>query len=160
MDKSELSESKSFIVKESVVINAVAAFIFWVMFFYAIYYKEFSNSNPRKITILPYLTFIPAILFTIKATINKPIIEINSKGFYYRGSLITTWENFNSIKLSQDDVVGSISDNFVLFIEYIKPGYSNYFCTKLSLGYTQNKGEEDVIEATEFYYSKWKEKLS
>lgn len=160
MEKGELAESNSFIVKESIAINAFAAFIFWVMFLCAINYNEFSDTTPRMNTRLFYLTIIPAILFSIKATRNKPIIEINNSGFFYTGSLITTWDNFISIKFSQDEVAGSYSDNFVLFIQYYKPGHENSFITKLSLGNTQDKGEEDVIEAAEFYYSKWKEKLS
>ena len=105
--------SKCFLVKESRILDTTASLILWIMFFLAIYYGNFRSSTPRMNVTIIYLTIIPAIFFFIRAVDNRSIIEINEKGFYYYGSLITSWENFISANYSQEEMDGNISDNFV-----------------------------------------------
>ena len=139
--------SKCFLVKESRILDTTASLILWIMFFLAIYYGNFRGSTPGMNVTIIYLTIIPAIFFFIRAVDNRSIIEINEKGFYYYGSLITSWENFISANYSQEEMDGNISDNFVLFIEHYKQDNDVSYVSKIPLTSTQNKSEEEIINA-------------
>jgi len=143
---------ETFQVKESKAMNIVLSIIFWIMFFSAINYNEFSNSNPQTTTRLFYLTIIPAILFSLKIGKNDVIIEVNKLGIFYNGAIITTWPNFISARYSQEEKIASISDNFVLFIDYLNVETGTEYISKIALGKTQNKSEEEIIAAIEHFH--------
>ena len=142
----------SFIVKDSIGVCIFAGVIFSIMFISAFSYMNFNNTSVRTDIRIVYLTIIPAIIFFVKAYRSKPILEINKFGIYFCGELLTNWTNFISAKYIQEPKTLSISDNFVLLIEYDKPEMpTTYFC-KINLPATLNKSEEEIISAIEKYH--------
>lgn len=79
-------------------------------------------------------------------------MEVNAHGFFYFGKLITDWKHFISVKFTEEEKAFRISDNFVLLLEYFKPNEPNSFIIKINLGNTQNKSEEEIVEAVRFYH--------
>ena len=82
---------------------------------------------------------------------NKTYITINHTGIYYFGKLVSSWDNFKSACITQDDIPESIQDNFVLMVEHYKTGEDGYFIKKVPLTNTQNKSEEEVPAAVDFF---------
>ena len=150
--KQELDPNGSFAVHESRGVNIVFGLIFLVIFFSTLFTIEFNNFSFSSPHIAFLLTLFPAIFFFVKARRHKLIIEINAGGFYYLGRLITDWKHFISVKYVEEEKAFRISDNFVLLMEYFKPNASNSFIIKIKLGNTQNKSEEEIIEAIQFYH--------
>ncbi len=148
-----------FIVKDSKGLSIIVFLILTAMFISAVYYDNFSADKERSNVRIAYLTIIPAIFFLMKAIKNKIIIEINHAGFYYNGSLLTNWDNFISAHFTEEEKIGSFSDNFVLYIEYYKPGTGMDYISKIPLTNTQNKSEEAILEAIKRYSGKIYEPL-
>jgi hypothetical protein len=154
-------QNDSFTVKEAKSINILLSVIFFVLFFAMIGYNQFATSSTQSADMrfygsVAYGLLIPAVLFAIKAFKNNILIEINETGIFYSGSLVTHWENFISIRYRQEQEAESISDDFVLLIEYFKPGFATSYITKIGLSNTQDKSEEEIIEAAEEYHARWK----
>jgi hypothetical protein len=123
--------------------------------FLAMFISAFFNNDPDAkggfVFNFFYLAIIPAIIFFRKGLTNKICIVIDRKGIYHFNELITTWENFIDARIDQDQKVLSIQDNFVLFVRYRHDG-NKIFQNKIPLRNTQNKAEEEVIEAIRFFY--------
>lgn len=134
---------KPFIVKESVGVNFVAGLVFVAMTVTAFLYNDLKGFEYLGLLI----TLIPGVYFFVK-TFNKTIIlEINSKGIYFHGKLLTDWDNFISANYDQKEVLLSLQDNFYLQVDYIKPGTGMQYTSKINLPNTLNKAEEDIIAA-------------
>jgi hypothetical protein len=157
-DDKQVSDDR-FIVKDSKGLSIIVFLILTAMFISAVYYDNFSADKERSNVRIAYLTIIPAIFFLVKAMSNKIIIEINYSGFYYNGSLLTNWENFISAHFTEEEKIGSFSDNFVLYIEYYKPGTGMDYISKIPLTNTQNKSEEAILEAIKKFSGKTYEAL-
>ena len=104
-----------------------------------------------------YLLLIPAVLFIRRGSANQTVMTINKTGFYYGGQLLTNWDNFIDAKVTQEEKLLTIQDNFQLFIKYYKDGSPGYFGRKIPLTNTQDKAEEEIIAAIRFYYKQYKE---
>ena len=87
-------------------------------------YTNFTQTTVHAYLKIASLTVIPAIMFWIKTFRNIAVIEINNKSFFYQNALLTGWNNFISAKYTQEEKMLSLSDSFVLPIEYLKPGRS------------------------------------
>ncbi len=140
-----------FIVKDSKAVSIIASLVCFAMFFSAIGYNNFNANTPRTNTNIFYLTIIPAIFFLVHAFRNKIVIEVNKEGIFYYGSLLTNWSNFISADYKQEEIPGSLQDNFVLLIEYYKPETGMYYVSKIKLTGTLNKAEEDIIAAIKLF---------
>lgn len=152
MEKIELDENNSFKVTESKTVNYIASAAFFLMFATAVFSGNIDFANHLRMSIaLTGLLLLPAIAFLKKATSKNIIIEINSSGIYYYGQIITSWENYMSSKVTQDEVVRSLSDNFVLLIEYFRPEAGMSYICKLPLTNTQSKSEEEIIAAINYF---------
>jgi hypothetical protein len=154
MDENDLSKKNSFKVTESKLINYVASMAFFIMFSIAVASGNINFAQRFYISIVLIIVLLgSAVAFLAKALSNKIIIEINESGIYYYADLITSWEKYISSKVTQEEILGSLKDNFVLLIEYYKVAVgTNYIC-KISLTNTQNKSEEDIIAAINNYAS-------
>ncbi len=140
-------KQKPFIVKESVGVNFVAGLVFVAMTVTAFLYNDLKGFEYLGLLI----TLIPGVYFFVK-TFNKTIIlEINEKGIFFHGKLLTNWENFISANYDQKDVLLSLQDNFYLQVDYIKPGTGMQYTSKINLPNTLNKAEEDIIAAIKVF---------
>ena len=101
------------------------------------------------------ITIIPAVIFFKKAFINDSVIKIDKTGFYYKNKFITDWKHFKGATLKQKEVPGSIKDNFIVLLEYYKQDLSGYFIKEISLTNTQNKSEEEIMDAIKYFSEKF-----
>jgi hypothetical protein len=152
----KLDPNKPFLVKESMGVNIFLGLVFLAMFI-----SSFFNNDPDakgfEFKIL-YIAIIPAVLFIRKGLINRVCMVINKKGIYHSGELITTWDDFIDARIDQDEVIMTIQDNFVLFVRYRQPG-NKIFRSKIPLRNTQNKAEEEIIEAIRFFSTLHKRRI-
>ena len=98
-----------------------------------------------------WVAIFPAIFNTAKAVMNRTVITINQKGIYHNTAFITNWNNFLNASITEENPNRNIDDRFVLLIEYRKDGIEGYFKRKIPLTNTQNKSEEEIIEAITFF---------
>lgn len=157
MRKTLLTRDSEFIVGEEKVLVYILAFLFFGLFVYAVVdaiLKEFSNLT--YISYLFALALLPALYFFKKGRSNTIHIRINKTGVYQQEKLITGWANFLNAYVTQKEKVISIQDNFLLVIEYTKGGNDKGFRKKIPLTNTQNKSEEQVLEAVKFFWLLYK----
>lgn len=153
MAKITLNRDTEFIVGEEKVLVYIMALLFFGLFIYAIVdaiIKGFTNLN--YITYLFALALIPALYFFKKGRSNTIHIRINKAGIYQQEKLITGWANFLNAYVTQKEKTISIQDNFLLIVEYTKDGSDKGFRKKIPLTNTQNKSEEQVLEAVKFFW--------
>lgn len=153
-EKQKFDPNGSFTVCESRVTNYVLAGVFIIIFFASVSTIDFNQINFGSPAFIGLAAIVPSVIFFLKARAHKKIMEINANGFYYLGQLVTDWSNFISVKYTEEEKAFRISDNFFLLIEYFKPGQPTSYITKIGLGNTQDKSEEDIIEAVEFYHGR------
>jgi hypothetical protein len=143
----------NFLVRENSILFIVLGVIFSIMFIISltdIMAYDFVFIIPFKAL---YLTIIPAFIFLKKGLQKKKtIIMINRNGFYYFGELITSWPLFIDAVVTQDEKIFTLQDNFVLIIRY-RNNEGKIFRSKIRLGNTQDKSEEEIIAAIRFFSS-------
>lgn len=155
MGKISLNSNSEFVVAEDKVLVYILASLFFALFLYGLI-----DAIIRDFSKLSYLNAIyaialaPAIYLFVKAKRNRIYIRINKTGIYQDEQLVTGWSNFLSAYVAQKEKAFSIQDNFILVIEYLKAGNDKGFRRKIPLTNTQNKSEEEVLEAVQFF---WKE---
>lgn len=147
----QLDPNKPFVVRDSMGVNIFIGLVFLAMFISTFFNNDPDAKGGFDFKFL-YLAIIPAILFFKKGFTNRICIVINRKGIYHFGDLITTWDDFIDARVDQDQKVLSIQDNFVLYVRYRQPG-NKMFRSKIPLRNTQNKAEEEIIEAIRFFYA-------
>jgi hypothetical protein len=155
MGKNQLTKESQFIVGEDKVLDYVIAFLFFGLFSYGLIdaiLKGFTNFNYLSFIFL--LALVPAIMSFARAKNKWIYIRINKTGIYQNEKLITGWSNLLNVYVDQKEVVLSIRDNFILVVEYRKDGFKQGFRRKIPLTNTQNKSEEEIMEAVRFF---WKE---
>ena len=148
----QLTKNSNFAVKESSTTNLIIGIFFFLLVIISLL------ANPHTLTFVPNLYFksvimvlVPAILFTVRGLLHKTVFNINAKGIYEYNKLVTDWNNFMNAYINQDEITGDIKDNFVLTIEYIKPGDEGYHIRRIPLTYTQTKSEEEIIDTINFF---------
>lgn len=141
-------KQNNFIVRESGWINFLFSFLFFAMFIGSLitinFAKDYSIESYRYIL---HLTIIPAILLLVNGIKKNKIIELNKTGIFYRGTLITIWQNFVRAYITQEEIPGSLNDNFRLIIEYYVPEKGMNYITKLKMSSSQDKSEEQIMAA-------------
>lgn len=155
MGKIPLSNNSEFVVGEDKVLDYILASLFFGLFLYGLI--DAIRQHFTKLNYLNYLFIIallPAILFFRKAKNRRIYIRINKTGIYQDEKLVTGWSNLLKAYITQKATVISIQDNFMLVVEYLKDGVEKGFRRKIPLTNTQNKSEEEVLEAVKFF---WKE---
>ena len=149
MNESQLKADSDFIVKESRATNYVVGIVMVLVLFISLFIGDFGWGNYLDGL---WLLLIPGAFFLARAKRNPTIIKINKSGFYYAGKKITDWEHFHSAVLSQDEKVGSIQDLFILVLEYYSLDNQTMYKTTIPLTNTQDKAEEEIVSAIDFYY--------
>ena len=157
MRKAPLSKESEFVVGEEKILNYILAFLCFALFLYGVIdavRRHFINIDYQSFIFA--LALIPAFLFFRKARSNRVYIRVNKKGIYYHEKLVTGWPGLLKVSLAQKDkhYLINLQDNFLLVVEYRKEGSKEGLRRKIPLTNTQNKSEEDVLEAVNFF---WKE---
>lgn len=157
MAKKIFTKEDQFVVGEERVLNYILAALCFALFLYGVI--DAVNRNFRKIDYQSFvfaLALIPAYLFFRKARSNRTYIRINKTGIYQDEKLVTSWANFLNAYIGQKEKKNffSIQDNFILVVEYKKDGKG--FRHKIPLTNTQNKSEEDVLAAVNFFWKAYR----
>ncbi len=158
MAKKKLTRDTEFIVGEEKIVNLIIGFLFLALFIYG-----FADAILKGFTRLTYLSYIfflaliPAILAFKKASSKAVYIRVNKTGIYENEILLAPWDKFIKAYITQKEVAMSIRDNFLLVVEYVKDDPKNGFRRKIPLTNTQNKSEEDIIAAIQFFLKEYKE---
>lgn len=155
MGKNKLNKDSQFVVGENKGLDYVLAFLCFALFSYGLIdaiLNRFTVWNASNFVFL--IALIAAILFFKKANSKRVYIRINIKGIYQDERLVTGWLNFHNAYITQKEKVITIQDNFILVVEYTKEGTNQGVRRTIPLTNTQNKSEEEVLEAVQFF---WKE---
>lgn len=158
MPQQEKYPDNQFVVKESATTNYIIGTVFLILFFLVLHNiiddtgatEYYTNRNFGTYG-LALLMFTPVIVFFVKGFYQPTIITVNKDGFYYYGELKTTWKNFISAEVTEEEKVGSYQDNFIFILHFYKPGEEGYFETKIPMRNTYNKSGEEIIEAIKYF---------
>jgi len=157
MTKTRLTKDSQFIVGEAKVLNYVLAILCFAIFSYGVadaIKRDFKNIDYQSYVFA--LLLIPVVLFIRKAHNGRVYIRVNRNGIYQDEKLLTGWRDLIKVSLDQKEKTGlvSIRDNFLLVVEYRKDNKG--LRKKIPLTNTQNKSEEEVLEAVNFFWRLYK----
>ena len=148
MEAPPLDIEQDFLVKESKTINTMAGVALLAVFLVSLSFGDYGwYSYLMSIS----LFLIPGAIAIAKAQRPIIIIKINQSGFFYRGRLITAWDLFYDASVQDKMITGSYKDNFVLAFRYYAPDYSLIYTLSIPLTNTQDRSEEEIIEAINFF---------
>lgn len=157
----QLKRDSEFTVGEEKWLNYILAILCFALFAYG-----FIDAARRNFTRIDYQSFFfalaiwPAIIFFRKARSNRVFIRINKTGIYQDEKLVTGWADFLKAYLAQQEKKSmfNVQDSFQLVVEHRKRGDPKQgMRKKIPLGNTQNKSEEDVLRAVQFFYNQYKQ---
>lgn len=153
MPTKKLSPDSDFKVGEEKVLHYVLALLFFALFLYGII--DAVNRNFKKVDYQSYiflLAIIPVVYSLRRARSNRVFIRINKRGIYHHEKLITDWDNFQHASLAQKPKtrIVELQDNFILTVEFRKDG--KILRRTIPLTNTQNRSEEDVVAAVQYFY--------
>lgn len=157
MAKKILTEETEFLVGEEKVLNYILSLLFFSLFVYSVI--DVLGTNFQKLNYVNFIFFIalgPAILFLVKAKSKRIYLRINKTGIFQDEKLITPWALLLNTRITQKEKVLSIQDNFMLVIEYLNPEDQVGCRRKIPLTNTQNKSEEQIMEAIQFFWKGYK----
>lgn len=156
MGKKPLTRESEFVVREEKVLVFILAFLFFALFLYGLIdtiIKGIKNINYLNGIFMVSLG--PALIFFTKGRNKRIYLRVNKTGIFQDEELLTTWTNYLGAYITEKAKVLSIQDNFQLVIEFQKDGTDTKgFRRKIKLTNTQNKSEEEIMEAVKFF---WKE---
>jgi hypothetical protein len=158
MANKRITIDTDFIVAEEKILNIVVGILFLGIFIYGL--TDAINKGFSKLSYVSYIFFlllIPAILAFKKARSKAVYLRINKIGIYQNEELLTTWDKFIKAYITQKEVVMTIRDNFLLVVEYVKDDPKKGYRRKIALTNTQNKSEEDIMAAIQFFFREYKE---
>lgn len=150
MSGTNLSLDKDFLVKESKAINYVAGGIMVAVFIASLIIGDFGWYN---YLFCLGLFLVPGAIYLARGNRNTTIIKINKTGFYYGGRLVADWHHLYGAAVRDKTEVGRYRDNFVLEFRYYSPDYTKVYTESYPLTNTQDKAEEEIIAAINFYYN-------
>ncbi len=158
MAKKPLSSNSDFVVGEEKILNYVMALFFTALFLYGTIdaaLRHFKNIDYQSYVFA--LALVPAIYCFKRGNSDRVYIRVNKKGIYQSGKLVTGWSNFHDAYIAQKEVKTiSIQDNFLLMIEYRNDKMKKVLRRKIPLTNTQNKSEEEVLEAVQFFWKDYR----
>ncbi len=157
MIKTRLTKDSEFVVGEAKVLNYVMAAFCLALFGYGLVdaiRRNFINIDYQSYVFAVML--LPAIYCIRKAQSKRIYIRVNRTGIYQDEKLVTGWPAVLKVYLGQKEKTGFINlkDNFQLIVEYKKDKQG--FRKKIPLTNTQNKSEEEVLEAVNFFWRSYR----
>lgn len=105
------------------------------------------------ITVLALLSLTAAAIASFKnGQYQRVVFKIDATGIFYFDKCITKWSNYKRSYYKREiGGISGMSESTFLHIEYYKDGASGFFIKTIKLG-NEDKDENDIIEAIEFYY--------
>jgi hypothetical protein len=155
----QIAMDDSFAVKESQGINYLFAAIFLVIAIGG--FVTMSRATYQSLEAYRYIflvSFIPAFIFWSTGKRKTTIFEISSTGIFYRKNLVTTWANFVNAYLVSEEVPGSLSEHFLLLVEYFEPEKNMNYRIKLAMSSSQDKSEDQILAVVTEFYKKYQSK--
>jgi hypothetical protein len=146
MEENEALVDDTFVVKQSLpLILIIGGFAFVAIL------------STVAIEVAPIIIIIGAVvlLVLIAGLANNEILRIDCNGIYQKKVLVTNWENFLQAKLSEGKINRNDNPTPILLLYYQKVGIAGQFKMTIPLTNTQNKGEEDIVEAIYRYHRLW-----
>ncbi len=150
IDVTEAAENDVFTVNEYVALDYGLAGLFTLLCLLTIGTSGF----PAGI-----FSLFAAVYFLYKGVVNREVLCVDCNGIYQNKKLVTNWQNFAEAFVTQLYSDRQISDNFVLIIRYYKEGITGNFRMTIPLTNTQNKSEEEILDAIKRFYQLWQGKV-
>lgn len=155
-----LEKDSEFTVKEEKVLDYILAILFFAVFVLGLVYALKNNITREDLVGgLLMLALIPSLMAFAKAKSKRVYIRINKTGIYQDEQLVAGWDKMIKAYISQRQITGQWQDNFMLVLEYRKEVLVSGFRRKIPLTNTQNKSEEEIIEAIRFFWHLYKKEL-
>ncbi len=136
----------NFVVKESKTMHLVIGLVLLVL----------SAISITSSIFFGVITGVFGTISLIRSGKDITVMKIDTNGFYYYGSLVTSWSNFVSARFVDEvplptRTTTGVSDKFYLVIRYYKNDHRCYE-RKIPFTNTQDKSEEEIMAAINFYY--------
>jgi hypothetical protein len=149
MNQTNLDAEGNFLVKESKSTNYIVGALLLAVFFISLSFGDYGWSN-FLFGICIFL--VPGTVAIARARRNSVIMKINATGFYYYGKLIAPRNLFKDAEVQDKTPVASYKDNFQLYFRYYSADCSLIYTRIIPLTDTQDKADEEIMEAIWFYY--------
>ena len=150
MSESKLNKEGEFVVKESRSINFIAGGILLLIFTVSVLIADLNWSN---FMFALCIFLVPGGIAIARGRRNKILMVINKTGFYYAEKLVTYWKLFYDAVVFEKPRGRRIKDSFVLDLRYYSSDYSLIYTKRIPLTNFQDKGDEEILEAIQFYYN-------
>ncbi len=155
MGKTPFSKDSEFLVGDNKLMAYVLAFLFFAIFGYGLFDAirlRFNNIDYQSYIFT--LALLPSIYCLRRAKSRRIYIRVNKKGIYSNGQLVTGWPNLYKVYIAQETKKSfyDLRDNFILVVEYRESDLKKGIRKKIPLTNTQNKSEEEVLEAVQFFW--------
>jgi hypothetical protein len=156
MNNNNLTKESEFTVGEEKWLNYILAFLFFALFAYGV--VDAARRNFKNIDYQSYvftLAVIPAFYLFKRGKSKRIYIRINKTGIYQDEKLLTKWDGLLKAYLAQKEKNSffNIQDNFQLVLEYRGPNAKEGIRRKIPLTNSQDKSEEDVLRAVNFFWN-------
>jgi hypothetical protein len=156
MNNNNLTKESEFTVGEEKWLNYILAFLFFALFVYGV--VDAARRNFKNIDYQSYvftLAVIPAFYLFKRGQSKRIYIRINKTGIYQDEKLLTKWNGLLKAYLAQKEKNSfiNIQDNFQLVLEYRGPNAKEGIRRKIPLANSQDKSEEDVLRAVNFFWN-------
>jgi hypothetical protein len=160
MAKTPLTKETEFVVGQEKVLNYVLGCIFLALFLYGLVDPIRHHFKYIDYQSIVFVLALAAAIYCFKGAQSKRVfIRINKKGIYQDEKLVTDWSGLIKVYISQKEKTGLVNllDNFILVVEFRKDHAKAGVRRKIPLTNFQNKSEEEVLEAAQFFWSLYKQ---
>jgi hypothetical protein len=163
MGKTPLTKDSEFLVGEEKILSYILASLCFALFLYGLIdaaRRHFINIDYQSFVFA--LALMPAYIFFKKARSRRIFIRINKKGIYQDEKPVTGWPGFHKAYLDQKKkrAFFNIQDNFQLVVEYRGEAAGKFLRSRIPLTNTQNKSEEEVLEAVQFFWKEYRKSIA
>ncbi len=152
------SKEKEIDVKESAGINVFLCLLFSAMFCVALYSLGVDDSKaPPDFRYFKYVSLaclLPAIYFAQKIYTQKSTLTINSHGIWYKGTLITHWQQILQAEWQASEQTMGLHPKDFLFIQYYPSGKEDVHEIWLPISHTLSYNEHEIMETISAYMNK------
>ncbi len=154
MAQQKLDRNGEFTVGDDRLLVYILSILFFALFGYGLI--DAISKHFRDASAIFMVALVPALYCLRKARRNRIYIRVNKKGIYQDEKLLTPWANLLKAYITQEQKLASIQDNFVLIVEFWKNDPTQGHRRKIPLTNTQNKSEEEVLVAINFFWRHYK----